>query len=225
MKKIFELINRNLIFEKFDSFFGRNNTLEKLPLITISREMGSGGRPIAYLIEKKLGKPWKVYHSEIVNQIAKESHLQEQLIKEIDEQKIPLIDEIVGDFFGNRYLNLSSYYRHLVKILSTIGARGYAIIVGRGAYYLLPHSLKVRIICEMDQRIEWIMSYENLSRTDAIRRIENSDEKRIEFEEAVYHHNPKKAHHYDMVIRTGNHLSIEDAADIIVFAAKKRFKI
>src|SRR3989344_1015305 len=145
MKRLFQLINKN-IFEEL--FSGRKKAVpleQKLPLITISREMGSGGRPIAEKVAKKLGIPWKVFHKDMMDEIAKESHLEKRLIKEVDENRIPLIDELIGDFFGKRYLNLSNYYKQLVKILTTVGHRGNAIIVGRGAHYLFPEALKIRL--------------------------------------------------------------------------------
>lgn len=225
MKRLFQLINKNIIQELFA---GRKIPVpleQKLPLITISREMGSGGRPIAELVAKKMGKPWKVFHNDMMDEIAKESHLEKKLVKEVDENRVQLIDELIGDFFGNRYLNLSNYYRQLVKILTTIGHRGYAIIVGRGANHLFPHALKVRLICEPEQRIKWMMQYEKLTKNQAIKRIDDSDRKRYDFEKAVYNHDLKKAHHYNLVIRTGPSLGIEDAADIIVFTAKRRFRL
>lgn len=225
MKRLYELIQRNFLFSRVSDLFNQKSSSSELPLITISREKGSGGRPIAHLVGKKLGNSWKVYHEEIVNRIVEETHLEKELVKEVDEANIPFIDEIVADFFGKRYLNLSGYYKELVKILSTIGNRGYAIIVGRGADYLFPHALKIRIICEMDQRIKWMMEFEKISKKEAIQRINDSDEKRFEFIETVFRHDPRKAHHYDLVIRTGQNLSIEDAADLIVRAAKRRFKV
>ncbi len=225
MRRLYDLIQKNLSFDKVSELFRKQSLPNKLPLITISREKGSGGRPIAHLVAKKLGKSWEVYHEEIVNQIVEKTHLEKQLVKEVDEANIPLIDEIVADFFGRRYLNLSEYYKQLLKILSTIGHRGYAIIVGRGADYLFPHALKVRIICEMDQRIKWMMEFEDLSKKEAVLKIEESDKKRIEFVENVFKHDPRKAHHYDLVIRTGPSLSIEDAADLIARLAKRRFGI
>ena len=225
MKRIFDLINKNI---SLDFLTGKKRTVpldQELPLITISREMGSGGRPIAHLVAEKLGRPWKIFHEEIIDQIAKEIHLEKSLIKEIDENRIPFIEEVIGEFFGKNYLTLSSYYKHLIKILTTIGHRGYAVIVGRGANYLFPHALKVRMICETDQRIKWEMEFEHLSKTQAIRRIEESDRKRYEFEKAVYNHDAKKAHHYDLVIRTGPRLGIEAAADLIVMIVQRRFKI
>lgn len=225
MKKLYELIQKNLSFSRVSDLFSQKSPPEELPLVTISREKGSGGRPIAHLIAKKLGKPWRVFHEEILNQIVEQTHLERELVKEVDEANIPLIDEIIADFFGKRYLNLSNYYRELVKILSTIGNRGCAIIVGRGADYLFPHALKVRTICEMAQRIKWMMEYEKISEKEAVKRIEESDRKRVEFIKTLYQHDPRKAHHYDLVIRTGPNLSIEDAADVIVKMVKRRFGI
>ncbi len=223
MKKIFQLINKNLSL--FVAGSSANKSLVIFPIITISRESGSGGRLIAYLVTKKLGKKWRVYHKEIIDKIAKQTNQEKVLIHEIDEKKISLVDELIGDFFGKRYLSLSTYYKNLVKVLSEIAQRGYVVIVGRGAEYLLPEALKIRIICEMEQRIKWEMKFEGLSRQQAILKIEKSDDQRGEFTKTLYHHDIKKAHHYDLVIRTGPNLSIEDAAELIVKAAKRRFKI
>lgn len=77
----------------------------------------------------------------------------------------------------------------------------------------------------MPQRIKWMMEFEKISEKEAVQRIEDSDEKRIEFVRTVFQHDPRKAHHYDIVIRTGQNLSIEDAADLIVRMAKRRFKL
>lgn len=76
----------------------------------------------------------------------------------------------------------------------------------------------------MNQRIQWLMEFEKVSKKEAINRIEESDQKRVEFIKSLYQHDPRKAHHYDLVIRTDSNLSIEDAADLIVMMAKKRFK-
>lgn len=224
MKKIFQIINKNI--EKFFLFKEKKSlSNEPLPLITISREKGSGGRIIAHLVAKKLGKKWRVYHKEIIEQIARNAHLEKQLIKEIDERKLSLVDQIVADFFGKKYLSLTRYQKLLAQTIAKIAQRGYAVIVGRGAEYLVPYALKVRIICEMEQRIKWLMKYEKLTRDQAIKLIEKSDRERYEFIKSLYHHDIRKAHHYDLVIRTSKALPIEDAASIIVLEAKRRFKL
>lgn len=225
MKKLYQLIQRNFFPKKDNSLLPLGFAKEQLPLITISRESGSGGRIIAHLVTQMLGGKWKIFHKEIVDEIAQKTNLQKELIREVDENNIPLIEEIIADVFGKRYLTLNNYHKQLVRLLSTIGNRGYAVIVGRGAHYLFPHALKVRIICEMQQRIAWEMEYEGLTKQAAIEKIDTSDTKRSEFERNMFNHDWKKAHHFDLVIRTGTNLTIQDAADLIVLAAKQRFHI
>lgn len=219
--KVFELVNKNLTL--FNFF--KKSEKKVLPLITISREMGAGGKPIAHLVAKKLGKKWRVYHKDLIDKIAKKAHLEKQLIKEIDEKNIPMIDKIIADFFGKRYPSLAVYHKNLVKVLSEISQRGYAIIIGRGANFLLPQAFNVRIIASMDQRIKWQMEFEKISKKEAIKRITKSDKQRLDFIQSLYQHDIRKAHHYDLIIRTGKNLPIDLAADLIVLAAKKRFGI
>ena len=158
-----------------------------------------------------------------MEEIAKETRLEKELIEEVDEAQIPVITQLVDNILGKKYLDLSSYYKHLIRILSTIGQRGHAIIIGRGANFLFPQAFKVRIICEMEERIKGVMKYEKLNRREAMALIEKSDRERAHFTQSLFQHDPRKAHHYDVIIRTGKNLSLEDAAAIIVDTAKKRF--
>ncbi|VVA44567.1 Cmk3 [Candidatus Roizmanbacteria bacterium] len=195
------------------------------PLITISREMGSGGKSTANLIAAQLGKPWKVYDHELIDKIAKNKNLEEELVETIDPKRLPLVDIITAKTFGKRFTHLSGYHRHLIRVMTLIGLKGYTIILGRGANFLFPHALNIRMICQLDQRITWQMTYEHISRPEAMNRIEESDTERREFVESLFNHNHCKAYHYDLVIRTGSDITVEDAANIIIDLAKRKFKI
>ena len=221
MKRLFELINKNL-----ESTFLRHSGQHKdtnLPIITISRERGSGGRPIAYLLAKKLGNPWQVFHKDIVEEIAHETSLDPELVKQIDESKTSIVKEILDSLFGKKMLTMNSYYKHLLHILATIGSRGHAIIVGRGANFLFPNALKVRIVSSIENRIQSMMKYEHISAKESKKQVEESDRERNEFTQALFQHDQRKAHHYDVVIRTGKDIDVEEATDVIVLLAKKKF--
>lgn len=224
MKKIFSLINQNILRFFISSSYSQASSSFK-PLITISREMGSGGKVIAQKVVKKLGGRWRLYHKDLIEKIAKEAKMEKKLIEEIDEKIRPTLESFILDIFGKEYATLSSYYKALIRVLATIGQRGYAVIIGRGANFLFPNALNVRIICEMSQRIKWLMEFEKISKEEAIRRIKESDKQRKEFVQALFHHDIRKAHHYDLVIRTGKNLDVETAAELIVKLAKKRFKL
>ena len=196
-----------------------------LPLITISREMGSGGKSVANLISSYLGKPWMVYDHEQIDKIAKNKQLEEKLAQSVDSKKLPLVDIIIAKTFGKRFPRLSGYQRHLIKVMTLVGLKGYTIILGRGGNFLFPHALNIRMICQFDQRITWQMTYEHISRAEAVKRIEESDKERKEFVHSLFNHNHCKAYHYDLAIRTGSDITIEDAANTIIELARRKFKI
>ncbi len=218
--------------EKFYKFFRKsffrtsppkhNNSY---PIITISREMGSGGKSTANLIASQLGEPWKVYDHEYIDKIAKDKKLEEKLVASIDPKRLPLADIIIAKTFGKRFSRLSGYQRHLIKIMTLVGLKGHTIILGRGANFLFPNSLKIRFVCQMDQRIIWQMTYEHISRGEAEKRINVSDIERKEFVHSLFNHNHCRAYHYDLVIRTGSDITVEESANVIIELAKRRFKI
>ncbi len=212
-----------------NKFFSSNGSYQSpigpSPIITISREMGSGGKSTANLIASQLGEPWKVYDHDLIDEIAKNKGLEEELVRSIDPKRLPLADITTAKTFGKRFPRLSGYQRHLIKVMTLVGLKGHTIVLGRGANFLFPHALNIRMICQFDQRISWQMTYEQISRPEAIKRIEESDKERKEFVESLFNHNHTKAYHYDLVIRTGPNITVEDATNIIIDLAKRKFKI
>ena len=223
MKRLFELINKNLEGTMLHSLYKKKKY--HLPIITISRERGSGGRPIAYLVAKKLKSPWRVFHKDIVDEIAHETALDPELVQQLDEHQSSAIKEVLNTMFGKRYLSMNAYYKHLLHILASIGTRGYAVIIGRGANFLFPDALKIRIVSEEKDRINAMIKYEHISAREAKKQIEESDIERNTFSRELFQHDSRKAHHYDLVIRTGKNIDMEGAADIIVALAQKKFKM
>lgn len=223
MKRLFELINRNLEGTVLHRATDHKNGT--LPIITISREQGSGGRPIAYLLAKKLGGAWKVYHKDIVEEIAHETALDPELVEQLDEHQSSTIKELLNTAFGKQFLSMNAFYKHLLHILASIGTRGHAIIVGRGANFLFPHALKIRIVSRMEDRVQSMIKYEHISAREAKKQVEDSDKERIDFTISLFQHDPRKAHHYDLVIRTGKDMDIETATEAIFLLAKKRFNL
>lgn len=226
MKRLFELVEKNLFLSNISKKFPfvTKKNISK-PIITLSREFGSSGSIIAEKIAKKLGKKWKAYHSEIVNKIASTTNISKNIIDKIDETKIPAINLIIGDFFGKNYVNLSNYLKNLKKVMSNISERGYAVIVGRGSNFLIPESLKVRIITDMEKRIKNVMKFRKVSRDKAIMMINSSDKKRSEFTTHLFKHSNKNPYHYDIVFKTGDVLDDEEVINAIVLIAKKKFNL
>ena len=98
-----------------------------IPVITISREYGSGGRAIGERLAKELGIPF--YNKELILMAAKESGLSEQMKSTsflyglyMGAQQLPMNDQI--------FLVQS-------KIIRQVAEEGPCVIVGRCADYVL----------------------------------------------------------------------------------------
>jgi cytidylate kinase len=194
-------------------------------VITISRQLGSGGMSIAALLKKWLG--WPVWDKEILDVLAHQSHLgyQKKMFETIDEKVQDEIESMVAFMFGHRDKN--AYLYLLPKAIFLI-AQNDAIIVGRGAHLFLPESLKVRIKASFATRVENVARSEGITQKEAQGKIKAVDQEREAFIKEVCRRLGKpyaesKNHlHYDLEINT-DILGIAGAAVLILIAAAHKF--
>jgi len=89
----------------------------------------------------------------------------------------------------------------------------------------LPHVLKVRVIADMEFRIQAARERQNLIRPKAIEFIQHIDEKRVKWTKFLYHADWYDPSLYDVVINL-EHIGINDACDIVCqIAALDKFKV
>lgn len=105
-----------------------------LPVITISREYGSGGRAIGERLAKELGIPF--YNKELILMAAKESGLSEEYIKKTEQMKSTSF--LYGLYMGAQQLPMNDQiFLVQSKIIRQIAEEGPCVIVGRCADYVL----------------------------------------------------------------------------------------
>ena len=140
-------------------------------IITISREFGSGGRFIGEEVAKKLGI--KYYDKEIIGQIAKESGLAPEYIKENAELS-PKKGIFAYAFTGRDITGKS------VEDMVYEAQRN--VIIGRNADYILKDRddvLNVYIHGNMPEKIQRICKLHNTSEADAVKMINDIDKRRM----------------------------------------------
>lgn len=217
--------NRKLSENRIFPLFSKSVTKTPPPIITISRLTGSGGKTIAKMVAKKLEKPWKVWDKEILEEIAKNTKKNVEFFKEFDERTISLTEEYINDFFGKDVPIFSRYEKQLIKVLTAIGQQGYAIIVGRGANFLFPSALKIRIVAPEDVRLENMVKYEKeYTREQSQQWLINTDTRRDEFIKRIYNKDPNDPLYYDVVINT-QIIPLTTAAKGITLLAKSIFNL
>lgn len=134
-----------------------------LPVITISRQFGSGGHEVGEKLAKRLELPF--YDKELIALAAKKSGFSKEVFSDVDEKATSslLYSMVMGSYaFGTRVpgINEMPINDKLFIIQSDIikkaAAEGPCVIVGRCADYILrddPRRLSVFVHAPLDERV------------------------------------------------------------------------
>jgi len=191
------------------------------PIITISRELGAGGRKLAVALAQRLDL--QVHGVSLIDQIARDTNLERQIIEHLDEQARSQVDLWVRGVLQQRIFLRDNYHVSLVKAIRTLAAMGGVVILGRGANIILEDtaSLRVLLIASVENRIKNVMMYEGVNEAEARKLIQESDESRRDFIKKLFHVDPDDTHLYDTVINTDN-LPMRRVVHIVMTALEVR---
>ncbi len=192
------------------------------PYITVSREPGSGGKPIAAEVAKKLG--FKLYDRRLIEQVAEKMHKPIKLMRDVDEKERSGIMDIVQNMFNPDYVSDETYFRNMCQVLFSLSQKGGVVLVGRGANFIAPkaYGLQVQVVAPYRVRVARAMQYEKMDYSqsrDVIRKI--SDERQA-FVRQYFGKDIHAPKYYDLTINT-TFFSIETAADLVIEAYKAKF--
>lgn len=191
----------------------------KNSVVTISRRMGSGARIVAAKLAESLG--WSLWDKELVNAITEHAHVSGKIVEAFDEKTVSEIEIFAHQVFGDAEMGGFIYAHHLAKAVKAIGELGNAIILGRGANFLLPEALNIRIDASDEHRIRNMMNYENLTHNEAQTKIHQSDHDRDHFLKSVFGRERVENAHFDLTIWM-DEFSTDDAVEIIKTAIKAK---
>lgn len=134
-------------------------TEERPPTITISREFGCEGFPVAEklktLLQDKTKNVWEVMDRDLLAEAAKNHNLSENIFKSLGEGgRSSILDEVISTF-SPRWHTERDYFRLLAKQIIALAATGNVIIVGRGSSILtqaMENCTHVRIVAPQDYK-------------------------------------------------------------------------
>jgi cytidylate kinase len=187
---------------------------ERISVITISREAGSGGNILAKRLSDQL--EFDLFYQEFIHNMAESTHVSVRLIETLDEKGASVLEEWISSIVDKRHLWPDQYLQHLMKIIGTIGKHGRAVIVGRGANFVLPleKRLSVRVIAPLKKRLRNVSQEFSVSVDEAGPRVLKTDSDRKAFIKKYFNEDIRHPLNYDLIINTGT-LSIDDAVNAV----------
>ena len=185
-----------------------------ISIITLSGEPGAGGRIVAAKLADTLDI--EIFHKEVINEMAKSADVSEKLVETLDERGLSTLEDWISSLVHERHLWPDRYMQHLMKVIGTIGKHGRAVIVGRGANFILPPEKRfsVRIVAPQAWRIKNVAREYNISPEDAKRRVMRTESDRRAFIRKYFNADIADPTNYDLTINTAV-LSVDDAVKVI----------
>ena len=198
--------------------------MKRYPIITVSRQYGSGGHDIAKALADRLGIPY--YDGELIDMASKDSGIPAQLFHEAEDTatnafSFALKSMGTGGPYGvplnNQLFLIQS------EFIRSIADKESAVIVGRCADYVLEDyapTLKIFISADFDARVKRTMEMENRTQDDAEKMVKRKDKARATYYGFYTDRRWGDLNNYDLVINSSV-IGIERAVDLLEFYVKK----
>lgn len=188
-------------------------------VITISREVGSGGRTIGRKLAEKLGVRFS--DKDLIAALQKKLNLTADSIEELKGKKKRWLDDFIqmvapvpmsgmlvdgdSDYISEYNLSLSvnDVFEAEREILNGIADEGSCVIAGRSGFFVLkgrPNKVDILITASREKRIARIMDKQNLTRQKAEKVIDSVDKARDNYVKRYTGQSRYDARNYHIVL-------------------------
>ena len=196
-------------------------------VITINRELGSGGRTIGRLLSEKLGVPF--YDKAVIDGLTQKFGLSPERIEEIKAQKKSwwndintyyqtLVNSANMPMEAEVKLDNASMFETEQHILQELATHSSCVVAGRTGFMVFrewPNHLNVFIQASMPHRIQRVMRRQNVGEQEARDIIAKMDTTREAYIKKYEDTSRYDTRNYQLVISMDD-LSEDDAAEIIM---------
>lgn len=190
------------------------------PVITLSRLPGAGGNSIAQRLAEEL--KIDLFDHEIVEKIMESSKARSWIVESLDEHDCSILEDWLRAL-GKNHMWSYEYLQHLTKVVGAIGAHGHALIVGRGASFILPQEvcLRLLVVAPLQTRIDNVAKTYGVSDVEAKRSVLLLDSARRAFIRQYFSADMMDPLNFDLVLNTKN-LNIDATVNIVKEAFNSR---
>jgi len=183
-----------------------------MAVITISRQIGSGGDEIAARLASELG--FTLVDQALLVRLMQEHGLSKAEFDELDEERHGL---------GGQSLDAARVHVDLLPtLIADLAAKEDLVVLGRGGQFIFrgfPGALHVRVVAGAKQRIRRLMEERDIDEQSAATLVRESDEARRAFIQYHYGDDWDAPVHYDLILNT-DRLSVEAATQIVRLAVE-----
>ena len=206
-----------------------------MPIVTVSRQYGSGGSEVAERVARALG--WKLYDNAVVDEVASrlrmtpaEVSAREERVPSLVERMasamalgVPEVMPVVGDIATQ-----PSEERMVMvtrRVIEDAVRAGPAVLVGRGAQCMLAarsDALHVFCYAPFDELVRRAVEELGVPFPEARKQVADMNRQREEYVKRYFSRDWRDLANYDLCVNTSR-LGLDSAADLVVRVARERF--
>ena len=203
-------------------------------VITINRELGSGGRTVGRKLAEKLGVEF--YDKAVIKGLQQEFHLTVEEIENLKGRKhgwwadFKRVMSVGPGITSNYYmpkkgdepemLDTDMVFKTETEILKGIAEDESCVIAGRSGFYVFrnhPNHLSILIQASMPFRLERVMRKQNLTEEAARKTIEKVDKMRENYVKEYAKTSRYDTRNYDLVISADGKTEDQIVEQILMF--------
>jgi len=201
-------------------------------VITINRELGSGGRTVGRLLAEKLEVPF--YDKAVIKALHEKFHITPEEIERLKGRKHGWWAEVehilkIGSGVSMEYympqkgdapdmLTTDEMFKTETLILQDLAVDGSCVVAGRSGFYVFrmhPNHLSVLIQASMEHRVERVARKQNVTPEEARKIIDQVDKMRENYVKKYTGTSRYDTRNYQLVI-TADDKTEEEIANLIM---------
>ena len=208
-----------------------------MPLITVSRQFGSGGSEVAERVASALG--WHLYDNAVVDEVARrlgmpvaEVSAREERVPSLVERMasamalgVPEMMPMVGDLAAT-----PSEERMVMvtrRVIEDAVRAGPAVLVGRGAQCMLASradALHVFCYAPFEELVRYAVEVMEVPFSEAGKKVAEMNRQREEYVKHHFKRDWRDLANYDLCVNTAR-LGLDGSAELVTLLARERFGV
>jgi len=206
-----------------------------MPIITISRQYGSGGSEVAERVANALG--WHLYDNAMVDEVARRLGMSTEEVS-AREERVPSLPERIATAMALGVPEVMPTVADLAtepseerivevtkRVIEEAVQAGPAVLVGRGAQCMLAaraDALHVFCYAPAEVLASYVITNFGVSTAEAHRIVAEKNHQREQYVKRYWKRNWRDLANYHLCVNTA-WLGLDGAADVVVQLARERF--
>jgi cytidylate kinase len=189
--------------------------------IAISRESGCSEDEISDKLAQLTG--FEKFDRQLLDYMVTKEDIRRQLYESLDDRTMSWIESVLSNLSFGPTVNVEEYFNRLCHAIYAICYNTHAIIVGRGANYILPreNGLAVRLVAPYDFRLKNFAKQTGMDLAQAAKTIRTVEKWRGQFVEDHFGRFAFDPRRFDLVINISQ-FTPDDVAAMIAETLKAR---